>query len=127
MNTTLFLAQIYGPILVAVSLGIFLSRNYYTRIYSELEKDSLAVLVFGIAMMAGGITHLMIHNSWSTLPQIVISIIGWGMLLKGIIFVVYPGLADRSGDYWVNHKLISIAGWATLIIGTYISWISYFA
>lgn len=127
MITTLLFAQIYGPILLAVGLGIFLSRNYYRRIYKELEKDALAVLMFGIAMMAIAIVQVQIHNVWSTLPEIIISVIGWGMLIKGITFVTLPGAADKASKYWVDHRLIPIAGFATLIIGAYLSWFAYFA
>ena len=127
MNTTLFLAQIYGPILLAVGLGIFVSRNYYRRIYKELERDTLAVFTFGFFAMFVGIIQVFAHNVWQTLPQVIISVIGWGMLLKGAGFIIVPGAVDKMGDYWADNKLIPIAGYATLILGAYLSWFAYFA
>lgn len=55
MNTTLFLAQIWGPITLAMGVGYFVSRSFYTRLYREINKESLSVLTFGIIGMAAGI------------------------------------------------------------------------
>ncbi len=125
MNITLLLAQIYGPILLSIGLGIFISHSFYKKIYRDLEKDALAVLTFGMVAMAVGIIHLSIHNSWGSLPEVLVSIIGWGFLAKGFLFIVYPRVVDKAGDYWANKKLIPIAGTVTLIIGGYLSWIAY--
>ncbi len=127
MNTTLFLAHIYGPILLAIGVGIFSSRNYYRRIYKELEKDVLAVLTFGMVAMAAGLAQLYFHNEWNTLPEIVVSILGWGFLLKGIMFVVFPKLVDKAGDEWARRKIIPFAGYATMIVGIYLTWFAYFS
>ncbi len=127
MDTTLFLAQLWGPAILAVGIGIFVSRSYYIRIYRDLEKEALAVLVFGMVMMIAGIAQIMYHNVWDTLPQIIISIIGWGTLVKGTVFIVAPRIVDKTGDGWVKTGLIPLAGACTVIIGAYLSWFAYLA
>ncbi len=47
MNTTTFLAQVWGPAILAVGIGIFVSRSFYAKIYGDLEKEPLACLIFG--------------------------------------------------------------------------------
>lgn len=126
MNTTIFFAQIWGPILLAIGLGILVSRKYYTRLYRDLEKNSLAVLGLGIAFMAVGIIQTAIHTYWSTLPEIIITILGWATLLKGILFLVAPGLVDKAGDWEVKSKLVLIGGVLMLLFGGYLTWQVYF-
>lgn len=127
MDTTLFLAQIWGPIIFAVGLGIFVSRKYYIRIYRELEKDALAVLIFGMIGMAAGIVQVNAHNVWDTLPQILISLLGWGLLIKGTVFAVVPRIVDRGGDWAADSKLIPAVGALMLLLGAYLSWFAYLA
>jgi hypothetical protein len=127
MSTTIFLAQLWGPVILAVGVGVFVSRNYYIKIYRDLEKDALAVLLFGMIAMTAGITHILAHNIWDTFPQIVISFLGWGLLIKGVLLIVVPKFVDRAGDTWVNFKLIPFAGGIMLLVGVYLSWIGYFA
>ncbi len=125
METTIFLAKIWGPVILAVALGVFISHKFYIKIYRDLEKDALAVLVFAMVAMSAGIVHVNFHNVWDTFPQIVVSFLGWGLLIKGIMFAVIPGVVDRSGDFWVRSKLIPIAGVLMLLIGGYLSWFAY--
>lgn len=126
MDITTLLAQLWGPILVAVGLGFFLSTKYYVTVYRDLEKESFAVLFFGMLAMAGGIAHIMAHNVWGNLPQVLVTLLGWGLLIKGVICVTFPKLADRGGDWALNAKVVPAAGGFALLLGAYLSWIGYF-
>lgn len=126
MDITTFLAQIWGPVLLAVGLGVFVSRNFYIKVYRDLEKDVLAVLTFGMVAMVFGIIQISVHNAWNTIPQIIVSLLGWGTLLKGIVFVTAPGFVDRAGDWQAKSNLVSFSGGLMLILGAYLSWIGYF-
>ncbi len=125
MDATLFFAQIWGPILVAVGLGVFVSRSYYVKIYRDLENDALAALTFGMVAVAAGIFQVHAHNLWGNFSQVVISLLSWALLIKGLIFIIIPKLANRGGDWILGAKLIPAVGVATLIIGLYISWVGY--
>lgn len=127
MDTTIFLAQVWGPVLVAVGLGFFISRSYYVKIYRDLEKAPLAVLFFGMFAMAAGVMHLLVHNTWGSPQQIVVSFLGWGLLLKGAVCTVVPKWADRGGDWALDAKVVPAAGGLALILGVYLSWVGYFA
>jgi len=126
MDVTIFLAKLWGPAILAVGLGIFVSRKYYVRMYRDLEKDSLAVLLFGMVAMTSGVAHIFFHNVWGTFPQMFVSFLGWGLFVKGALFVVVPDFVDKAGDFWVGKHLIPVAGVLTLIGGTYLSLIGYF-
>ncbi|OGI93779.1 hypothetical protein A3A03_00820 [Candidatus Nomurabacteria bacterium RIFCSPLOWO2_01_FULL_40_18] len=126
MEATIFLAKLWGPAILAVGLGIFVSRNYYIKIYRDLEKDALAVLVFGMMAMTAGIAHILFHNVWDTFLEGVISFFGWALLVKGALFVIVPDFVDRAGNFWVNKNLIPLAGILTIIAGIYLSWVGYF-
>jgi len=126
MDITIFLAQLWGPVILAVAIGVLVSRTYYTKIYRDLEKEVLAMLVFGMVAMSAGITHVLYHNVWDTFPQILVSLFGWGLLIKGALFIIAPTFVDKVGDEWVNMKLIPFAGVAMLLVGSYLTWFAYF-
>ncbi len=126
MNPTSFLAQLWAPTLLAVALGIFVSRKYYLKTYRDLQKETLAVFLFGIVAISAGMAHINYHNSWTTFPEGVISFLGWGLLAKGLIFAIAPGFVDKAGDFEADSKLIPVAGALTLIVGTYLAWVGFF-
>jgi hypothetical protein len=127
MDATMLLAQIWGPVMIAVGLGFFTSPAYYSKVYRDLEKAPFAVLFFGMFAIAAGILQLQVHTIWNTLPQIVITLLGWGLIVKGVICVTFPALADRGGDWALDAKVVPAAGAVILLLGAYLSWIGYFA
>lgn len=127
METTVFLAQLWGPVLLAVGFGIYSSRKYYLRIYRDLDKEVLAVLIFGMLGTVLGIMHIQAHSLWDTLPQVLVSLLGWGLFLKGLVFLVAPRFVDRSGDKAAKSGLLPLAGGALLLLGAYLTWIGYLA
>ena len=125
MDITVFLAQMWGPAMRAVGLGFFVSRKYYVKIYRDLEKETFALLVFGMAGIAAGIAQVSIHNVWDTVPQIIVSLLGWALIVKAAVFAIAPNVVDQWGDWAADSKLIPVAGTFVLIIGAYLSWFAY--
>jgi predicted MFS family arabinose efflux permease len=126
MEITLFLSQVWGPVILAIGVGMFSSRNFYIKIYKDLQNETLAVLCFGIIAMAVGIVHIMIHNSWNSLPEVLISFFGWGLFLKGAMFIVAHHFVDKAGDAWVDKKMLPVAAVLMLAVGVYLTWFAYF-
>lgn len=123
---TSFLAGLWGPVLLAIGIGMFTSTRYYTRIYRELEKETLAVLLFAMVAIPAGIAHIKAHSLWETFPQVVISLLGWGLLLKGLVFALAPKLVDQAGDWEADSKFIPVAAGLMIILGAYLTWFAYF-
>lgn len=126
MDITVLLASLWGPTIFALGIGIFTSRAQYTSMYRDIEKNAFAILVFGMTAMTMGIFHVLVHNIWNTFPEIIISLLGWGLLLKGVLFIVGPRLVDYVADMWVDLKMLSVAGVLMLVLGAYLSWLAYF-
>lgn len=126
MQITLFLASLWGPVLLAIGIGFFVSRNYYLKIYRDLERESFALLIFGMVGIAAGIAQITVHNAWNTLPEVIVSLLGWGVLIKAAVFVIKPDIADNGGDWMAASKLLPIAGVAMIVLGAYLSWFAYF-
>lgn len=127
MSTTIILAQIWGPIILAIGIGFFVSRRYYVRLYKNIQNEPLATLTFGIMAMIIGIIHVFAHNVWGSFTEVVISLFGWATLVKGAVFLVAPKFVDKAADWEAAKKLVPLAGTLALIAGIYVTWVAYFA
>lgn len=125
MDTTIFLMQLWGPILLALGCGFFTSRKYYERLYRDLDKQSFAVFIFAIIAIAAGIAQVHAHNTWNTLPEIIISILGWGTLIKGFIFAIAPKFVDRTAEKEAKMNLIPLAGICMILVGAYLTIVGF--
>ncbi len=127
MDITLFLVQLWGPVLLALGLGLLLSKGHYARVYRELDKEPLAALTFGMLAMVVGIVHIMAHNVWDSLLSGFISFLGWATLLKGTAFVIVPRMADRWSEVALKAKLMQVGAVVVLVLGAYLSYLGYLA
>lgn len=126
-QTTLFLAQLVGPTMLAVGVGIFLSRDYYTKVYRHLENETLAVLMSGIAALVVGIVMVMNHNVWEGFVATVITLVGWLSIVKGLMLIIVPRTVDRIGDKLSTTSLFPYIGGAYAALGAIISYAAYLA
>jgi hypothetical protein len=127
MDITTFFAQFWGPIVLAIGLGMFISRSHYREVYSGLDRSAFASLTFGMLAMLLGIIHVNAHSLWGTFEEGVISLLGWALLLKGAVFVIIPGFAERAAKRFGSMKMVPAVGVVMLIAGAYLSYIGYFA
>lgn len=122
----MFLASLWGPAILAVGIGFFVSRDYYLKIYKDLQREPFALLVFGMVGIAAAITQIQVHNVWNTGLEMIISVLGWALLLKSLTFMIMPSITGRiSNKVATNSTLIMIAGVTMLIVGGYLTWLSY--
>jgi hypothetical protein len=126
MDTTTFLSAIWGPVLLAAGLGFFFSRPFYVKVYRDLEKAPFAVIFFGMIAMAAGIAQILVHDLWGSFSEALVSLLGWGLLIKGIVCTTFPKFADRGGNWVLSEKMIPIIGGIAILLGLYLSWVGYF-
>ena len=80
-----------------------------------------------MAGIAAGIAQVSFHNVWDTMPQVIVSLLGWALIVKAAVFAIAPNIVDQWGDWAADSKLIPVAGAFVLIIGAYLSWFAYLA
>jgi hypothetical protein len=133
MDITVFLAQIWGPVMLVLGLGMLVSRNRYRRMCRELGQKDFSVLLFALLAVVGGVVQIGVHNSWGSLVEVIISLLGWSLLVKGVVFAIFPRLVGKVAKYWADSTVasstvaISTVGAVVLIIGGYLSWVGFLA
>ena len=120
LELTSLLCLFWAPTVLAAGIGIFASPAHYARLYRGLESQSLAVLTIGLIAMNLGLAHVLVFEQWHSLPTALVSLLGWTLLLKGLVLVVAPRVAERAGDWWLDRKLIPYSGIVMIVLGAYL-------
>jgi hypothetical protein len=124
-DTTLFVAQIAGPAFIAIGIGFFVSRDHYRHVYQDLKKETLAVFMTAITVLAAGIVVVRMGNTWDTLPDVVVSLIGWAMIIKGLVLAIAPDFAERSALRVSRGNMYNLIGVVLLVVGIYLTAVAY--
>ncbi len=92
----MYLAQIMGVTFVAVGLAFLLDRKLIGRVMTDLFKSPALMYTLGFMILVLGYAMVHAHNIWDGLwYQTVITVIAWLTLVKGIMYLVFPGIVKK--------------------------------
>lgn len=124
MFPSLFLAKVLGMFLLIVGLALLKHGDRFLKWTREATKSIPFVLLSGIMILIVGLFIVSAHNLWVHDWRVFITIIGWLMVLKGVVRLFWP----EKLSAWVNkfsHRGILIGVVVTLILGLYLTAMGY--
>jgi hypothetical protein len=89
MELSLLLAKVIGLILMLVAVALLVNRKNVDLLFS-LYRHPEAVFVTGIVETVLGIVFILSHNVWTLDFRIIITVIGWILLVRGVGRVLFP-------------------------------------
>ncbi|MAG29073.1 hypothetical protein CL632_02930 [bacterium] len=121
MDTTTFLAQVFGVYLTVVGIAIFIRRKNMQQILADFQKNAYLVFFIGVVLLVVGFIILKYHNIWVGTTETIITLLAWLMLLKGVLYIGLPIKSFKSMlDWYRNKDWYVISGIVTLVIGVYL-------
>lgn len=107
MGTSILIARILSIVYLAFAAGLVLSNSYYKKELPKLMKEpSIFVVFFGFIAIVLGMLILSSQNTW-----LLITIVGWMALLKGVFILVFPEYIFKIGSTFFlpeNHYKIML-------------------
>jgi len=124
-DSTLFLAQIIGPTLGLIGLGMLIDKNFYHKLYKNVMEPNLAYLLTTMLMIIGGIVFVSRHFLWDTFTEGLVSFLGLAVLVKGIALALVPTGFNGLVKSVISTGLLAWAGIIWLIGGAYLSYVGF--
>lgn len=124
MDTSLFLAKLMGPVLVIVGIGLFLNRERYRAVVDEVIASHTMLYVFGVLALTGGLAIVLTHNIWVADWPVIITILGWLMIVRGTLRIIIPErvetLATMIMAQWPT--LLIVSDLVVIALGAFLCW-----
>ena len=133
MELSFFLAKVWGLFLVILSFAVLSNRKHLSRIIEEFSRSFVSIFFSGIIALVLGLLMIVSHNIWSADWRVIITILGWITLLKGVSRCLFPhnisqvaSMWSKSYTSWWGGKLI--VGVITIIaLGVYLTYVGFSA
>jgi hypothetical protein len=126
MPTSLYLAQLIGPILVALGAGMVVNRAGYGAIVTEALRSQAIIFLSGLLSITAGLAIVLAHNVWAADWRIIITILGWLGFIGGIVRVIWPQQTQRiAGTVYANPLTLPIGGAVTILLGLILCYFGY--
>ncbi|MBS0636757.1 MAG: hypothetical protein JSS12_04555 [Verrucomicrobia bacterium] len=84
------LARVWGILLMALSLGLFINKKCYLAMLRSVDKQ--LILFVGLLALATGVLTIIFHNVWQHSWVVVITLFGWGSFIFGLVMTIVPQL-----------------------------------
>ncbi len=123
---TLFIGKISAIYWITYGLGFIISHEFYAnQLISSSKSDSLAVTLQGAIHLYIGAAILTNHFLWNNILAILVSLLGFMYLAKGIAIIVFPSATLKSGKPAV--KTLRISGIGFILLGLVLGYLSFMA
>ena len=127
MNTSVLIAKLMGPTMVVMAVAMLKDRDGITQLTREFINSRALVFLAGVFTLLGGLAVTIHHNIWVADWPVLITLLGWAMILGGIVRVALPNVVEAWGEKMLEVKNgLTIAGIVWLAIGVFLSFVVYF-
>jgi hypothetical protein len=128
MMASIFLARLLGPLFLIVGASILFNPKVFHDIAAEVVRSATLVYLFGFIDFAAGLAIVLSHNVWLMGWPVLITLIGWLLLIRGTVRVLIPEtVMGYAAKVLGNKRLIPVAGVVTGIIGLVLCYFGYLA
>jgi hypothetical protein len=128
MNTSIFLAKLIGPVMVAVGIGVFANGQIYRGLADEFLRSRALIYLSGLILMTAGLAIVLNHNVWVANWPTIVTILGWLAVIGGAIRIVMPQGTERVGRHVLRKDMnLKIAGAVWLALGALLCFFGYAA
>ncbi|MBU4371020.1 MAG: hypothetical protein KKH02_01650 [Proteobacteria bacterium] len=117
MEPSILIAKITAVIYLSASLGGFFSRDYYRRLAEDMYKNATLTYMMGFITVILGFLIVHYHNLWVRDWTVLVTIIGWLALIKGILIIVFPKFMQRLSEPFLTERVLKIIPYVTLFLG----------
>jgi len=119
--------QILGLTYLAVGIGFLLNEGSLKRLLAACRSNTPLLFFSGILTLLLGFIMVTFHNDWHCHWGIIITIIGWLALIKGLTILILPNAMDKI-LIWYENKLAMLKYYPLIIIivGAFLAILGFF-
>ena len=127
MELSLYLAQLLGVVFVVVGLALLIRLNHYQKMYKGILKNDQLLTFSGLAALVIGVVLVLAHNVWVQSWEVIITILAWVSVVKGVLLMLVPEELGGMFTGWFKGKgFLVFGGLFYLVIGVVLCYFGNF-
>jgi uncharacterized membrane protein HdeD (DUF308 family) len=125
MQLSKLIARMASVIYLSASLGAFFSTDYYRKIVDDLFSNSALIYVTGFITLIIGLLIVTYHNRWTKSWVVLITILGWLAMVKGICLIAFPQFVRTLSEQMLTDSNAKIFPYGTLCLGLFFGYFGF--
>lgn len=107
--------QLLGIAYTVIGLAILANPKYYKKMIEEYVRSTPVIFFNAFIVLALGYFFLMVNSEWSVGLPLIVTIIGWLAIIKGIYILVLPQSYIKLAKKLSLHFLTFEASMAVIL------------
>ena len=126
MDTSVYLAKLIGPVMLAMGVFVALYRAQLEKIAREILDSAALLFIAGILALCSGLAIVLAHNVWTGGWPVLVTLMGWIALVAGLARIFLPNALKTAGTAMLGNPWMTTApGILMALIGAYLSYQGY--
>ena len=122
MGSANFIAQIIGLLFSIDAVGILINTAIYRRMVEEFTESPALRYLGGILALFFGLFILNFNNAWTADWTVIITIIGWLSVVKGVLLIVFPNVYLQFANWMrMGDAMMRYMGIIYLLLGLFLT------
>jgi len=122
MENSILLAKIFGLYFIIVASGGLFNLKTYQKVMEDFCKNPALLYLGGIFALLFGLLVLAFHNAWVANWTVIITVFGWGGLIKGVWLIAFPNTVVRfTRAYQKKTTLLTVHLVIALALGIFLA------
>ncbi len=118
--------QVFSLVYIAIGIGILINPDFYKKLYEDLIESASAVYLGGIIALAIGYLVVTFHNTWTKDFSVIITVLGWLALIKGILILVRPKVIITMAKAIISkEKNLKIQAVIVIVLGLLLAFLGF--
>jgi hypothetical protein len=130
MSTSRYIARLMGPVLLVIGIGMIMGMlsegDAYSSLLKELIGSRAIIYTTGVLALLAGVAVVNAHNLWVPDWRVIVTVLGWLLVVRGAMNLVFPLTVQTLGDRMIASHAGVLAGAAvTIVLGAILCIMGY--
>ena len=121
MTLTAFLAQLFG---IYAGVAMIIRRRSMLEVMNAFPEQRPLIFILAMIRILIGLSVVLAHNRWAGTLPIVVTLIGWLTLLRGIALLLLPANVERKALTFFEQNNFYYAA-VMIVFGLWLTYAAY--
>lgn len=123
---TRFFCRVLGPFLVIIDVTAVARASDMQGLLSQFEANSMWAFVAGAFILVFGLVVVASHQYWRGAAAIIVSLLGWLIVLRGLLLVAFPKVFVSVANSMIGAQALWIALCVVFaLVGLYLTYVGW--
>lgn len=125
-DRTRMFARVLGPFFTIVAIIVAVRAPDMRQMLSEFTASDVWPWVTGAFILMGGIAIVAFHQVWRGASAIIVSVLGWALVVRGTFLMAFPDTFASGADRIIGATVVWQAVYGVMaLIGLYLAYVGW--